>query len=83
MIRGIRLILRREPGIERVNEVLSMHLGPDDVLVTISADFRDDIPAGEVEQTIERIERQVRERYPEVKRIFIEAEPAAVEGPEA
>ncbi len=77
VIRGIRLILRGEPGIERINEVLSMHLGPDDVLVTISADFRDDIPAGEVEQTIERIEQQVRTRYPEVKRIFIEAEPAA------
>lgn len=76
VLRGIRQLLEREPAIERVNEVLSMHLGPDDVLVTISADFRDDLPAGVLEQTVERIEQAIREQHPEVKRIFIEAESA-------
>ena len=76
-IRGIRQLLHEEQRIEKINEVLSVHMGPDDVLVTISADFRDDVPAGEVEQAIERIEQAIRARYPEVKRIFIEAESAA------
>lgn len=77
VIRGIRKLLHEEQSIERINEVLSMHMGPDDVLVAISADFRDEITAGRVEQTVERLEHAIRERYPEVKRIFIEAESAA------
>ena len=76
VIRGIRSLLREEESIERVNEVLSMHMGPEYVLVTISADFHDDIRAAKLEQTIARIERAIRMRYPEVKRIFIEAEAA-------
>jgi cation diffusion facilitator family transporter len=76
VIRGIRSLLREEETIERVNEVLSMHMGPEYVLVTISADFHDDIRAAKLEQTIARIERAIRQRYPEVKRIFIEAEAA-------
>lgn len=76
VIRGIRSLLREEESIERVNEVLSMHMGPEYVLVTISADFHDDIRAAKLEQTIARIERAIRQRYPEVKRIFIEAEAA-------
>ena len=74
VVHGIRSLLYAEQTIERVNEVLSMHLGPDDVLVTISADFRDDVVAGTLEKTIERIEQTIRNRYPEVRRIFIEAE---------
>jgi cation diffusion facilitator family transporter len=74
VIRGIRSLLREEEGIERINEVLSVHMGPEYVLVTISADFRDEIRAGKLEQTIASIEKAIRERYPEVKRIFIEAE---------
>jgi len=74
VVQGIRSLLDAEQSIERTNEILSMHMGPDDVLVTISADFRDDVPAGTLEQTVERIEQTIKGRYPEVKRIFIEAE---------
>ena len=36
--------------------------------------FRDDIPAGELEEIIARMDTRIKEEYPAVKRVFVEAE---------
>ena len=51
-----------------------MHFGPNEVLVALSLDFDDDLPAGEVERTVTRIERKLRDAYPELGQVFIEAQ---------
>jgi divalent metal cation (Fe/Co/Zn/Cd) transporter len=63
-----------EPTVERVNELLTMHFGPDDVLVLLSLDFADAVPAGDVEKTVSRIEHAVKAAHPEVTRVFVEAQ---------
>ncbi len=73
-VAGIRKILEKEQGLLAINEVLSMHLGPRDVLVNISLDFREGISSGEVETTITSLERAVKTAYPDVTRVFIEAQ---------
>lgn len=73
-VAGIRDILDDEQGILTINEVLTMHLGPRDVLVNISIDFREGISSGEVETTISNLERAVKSAYPDVTRVFIEAQ---------
>lgn len=72
--RGILAILERQAGILRVNELRSMHLGPRDVLLTISVDFTGDLNADQVEDTISKMEKEIKSRYPEVTRLFIEAQ---------
>jgi cation diffusion facilitator family transporter len=74
VIKGIREIILTFDGIDSLNEVLTMHMGPDYVLVNISIDFRDNIPAGELEDIIARIDTQIKEKFSTVKRIFVEAE---------
>ena len=74
VIRGIRDALRGRANIEHVNEVLTMHMGPDFILANISVDFADAISAQEVEADIAAIDRAIKQKFPEVKRIFIEAE---------
>jgi cation diffusion facilitator family transporter len=61
-------------GVVRLNEALTMHFGPKDVLVALSLDFDDAILAGEVETTVTEIERRIKEAHPEVTRVFIEAQ---------
>jgi divalent metal cation (Fe/Co/Zn/Cd) transporter len=51
-----------------------MHMGPDFILVNISLDFHDDLSATEMEVVISRIDKQIKQAYKNVKRIFIEAE---------
>lgn len=74
VIAGIRAILARHKGITGVNEVLTMHFGPINVLLAVSLDFDDHLTAAQVEETVSAIERDVKGQYPEVDRIFIEAQ---------
>ncbi|MDH5553455.1 MAG: cation diffusion facilitator family transporter [Nitrosomonas sp.] len=71
---AIHQIAASYPGIEHVNEVLTLHMGPGFILVNISIDFVDQVSAAEVEQTIAAIDIEIKERNPLVKRVFIEAE---------
>lgn len=71
---GIRRILAQENTIISINELLTMHLGPEDVLLTISLDFTDSMSSGDVEDTISMLEARIKGKYPEIARIFIEAQ---------
>jgi cation diffusion facilitator family transporter len=71
---GIRDIILGFDGIDNLNELLTMHMGPDFVLVNVSIDFNDEIPAGELEEIIARMDGRIKEAFPLVKRIFVEAE---------
>jgi len=77
VVRGIRRIVGQQDGILAINEVLTMHLGPQDVLVNLSLDFADGISASDVELAISDLEQAVKTAYPEVRRIFIEAQSMA------
>jgi cation diffusion facilitator family transporter len=82
VIDGIREIILRHNGIDNINEVLTMHMGPNFVLVNVSIDFRDDIPAGDLENMIARMDTQIKESFPAVKRVFVEAESRRAGRPE-
>jgi divalent metal cation (Fe/Co/Zn/Cd) transporter len=71
---SMRRLAEAEPGVVRVNELLTMHFGPMDVLVALSLDFEDAQPASSVESTVSRLERRIKTAYPEVTRVFIEAQ---------
>ena len=77
IIEEIRQVLGAQSAIERVNEVLSMHQGPEDILVNVSVEFRDGLALGEVERHTSAIEREIKARIPGAKRIFIEAQTTA------
>ena len=74
---GLRGIVARSPGVNSVNEVLTMHFGPRDVLAAISLDFEDALPAEAAEQATSSIERAIKAAFPEVRRIFIEVQSRA------
>lgn len=72
VVQGIRDISYACKEIKHVNEVLTMHMGPDFVLVNISVDFVDPILASEIEFTVSGLDRAIKRAYPQVQRIFVE-----------
>ena len=74
LLERVERILASQSTIVRVNEVLTMHLGPADVLVTLSLDFSDNMGSRDVEATITLIESQIKRAHPEVSRVFVEAQ---------
>jgi cation diffusion facilitator family transporter len=71
--RAIRNLALEQPKVRDAGRILSMYIGPDDVLVTMDLDFEDGTEAADAAAAIAAVERQVRDRYPMIKRLFIEA----------
>ena len=71
LVRGLRELACRKPGIVGVGHVLTVHSAPDQVTAMINVDFRDDMLAGEVERVVREIETDAHKRWPEVRRLFV------------
>lgn len=74
LVTGVRRIIAAERSILKVNEVLTTHIGPSDVLVNLSIDFRDDMTSSDVEAAISEMEKRIKAKHPTVTRLFIEAQ---------
>jgi cation diffusion facilitator family transporter len=59
-------------GVERVTQVLTMHLGPDVVLLAMKIAFRPSLTLRQVEEVTNRIEADIRAAMPQMRKIFIE-----------
>ncbi len=74
IVKAIHEMVDQIDAIERTNEVLTMHMGPDYILVNVSADFAPDASSDDVENSIALLDKKIKQRFPKVKRIFVEAE---------
>ena len=74
VVKEIREIVGSFPQVEHVNEVLTMHMGPNFILANLSVDFKDTLTATELEAAISRLDVQIKKACPDVKRVFVEAE---------
>ena len=70
----IRSLIQDNETILGINELLTLHAGPEDILLTVSVDFKDGLDSGEVERSISRMEKRIKSEIPRIKKIFIEAQ---------
>jgi len=73
--RLLRDLIRAHPEVDAVLELLTMHLGPNALLVAVRLDLRDDLTAPEVEELSNRIDRELRQVVPDVTQVFLDATP--------
>jgi cation diffusion facilitator family transporter len=64
------------PGIDRVQELLTLVLGPKALLVAARVDLRNDLTGDEVERISSEIEEQLRDAVPDVTEVFLDATPS-------
>ncbi len=74
VVAGVGELAREVSEIERVGEVLTLHMGPEFILVNVSVDFRDDVSARRVEAAVAALSGLIKGRWPLVKKVFVEAE---------
>ena len=74
VVEGIRQMAADMPEVNGVNEVLTLHMGPDFILVNMSVDFHNTLAAEVLEGCIAGMDATIKQRFPRVKRIFVEAE---------
>jgi len=74
VIKGIEKKVMSYREVRHVNDILTMHVGPEYVLVNLSVEFQDSADADDIEDTVAQIDRSIKKKFPDVKRVFIEAE---------
>lgn len=71
LVEHLRQLASDQAGVVGVGYVLTVHSSPDQITVMMNVDFRDDMPAGEVERIVRQVEEEARERWPAVRRLFV------------
>jgi hypothetical protein len=61
-----------EPSVECVDQLTTLYLGPEDVMLVIALRFRLDTPLAEIRRAIAHLKRTIQARYPRIRHIFID-----------
>jgi len=70
----IRRRVEADPAVERAGDILTMYMGPHDLLVNMGVCFAAGTTAEQMHEAIRRIEADLRSAYSETNRVYIEAE---------
>lgn len=70
--RAIEEIVRAEASIVGINEILTQHLGPADILVNLSLDIDDVATGADIEALVSRLDSELKRREPRIRRVFVE-----------
>ena len=83
VVEGVKRIAQSVAAIQHVNEVLTLHMGPEYILAALSVEFRDEARADDIEAAVADFTSQLKAEFPLVKRVFVEAEPRTTQSPPA
>ena len=61
-------------GVERVTQILSLHLGPEVIILALKVAFAPGTPVEKVEDITNGMEKRIRDKMPRMRKIFIEVD---------
>jgi len=73
-LKDIRQRVESDPTVERAGDILTMYMGPHDMLVNMGVCFTRGTTAEQMHEAIHRIETDLRSAYPQTTRVYIEVE---------
>jgi len=68
---NIQNIVQSDEAVSAMEPPITFHLGPNDIMLALNIEFKDELSSDEIEVAIRRIEQTIRESHEEIKRIFI------------
>jgi cation diffusion facilitator family transporter len=71
-LEALRAIVREDPEVECVDSMLTLYLGPHDVMLAMEVRFRADAPVIDARSALTRVRRTIQERYPRIRRVFLD-----------
>ena len=73
-LRTIRSLAQDQLGVEVAGYPLTMCFGPHNILLTINVRFSNKLDRDGIQECVDRIESAVRNRFPDIHHIYVEAE---------
>jgi len=72
-VAAIKSAMESHPNVERVVELLTMHLAPKQILINSHVKLRQGLTTSDIEGTILEVEDRIKQAEPKVEMIFLEA----------
>jgi len=73
-VEEIRSLVLSHPNVEQLRRPMTMHFGPNEILLSLDVQFQADLRAAELVGVIDELEMQIHEQHPSIRQIFIEVE---------
>jgi cation diffusion facilitator family transporter len=77
IVNNIRVIAKTDSAVQAVMRLLTMQLGPHEVLLNLEIQFCKHLSAEELASAVDRLEEKIKRQHPDVTHIFIEAKSLA------
>lgn len=68
---GVAALVEDDPAVDSCERPLTLHFGPDDVLLAGKVRFRPELDGAAVAEAVLRLEEAIRRRYPRIRKIFL------------
>ncbi|MBZ9821051.1 cation diffusion facilitator family transporter [Mesorhizobium sp. CA4] len=69
--RQVLEIAQADPAVQRANGIVSVHIGPEEIVAGLSIEFEDHLTAPEIEACVERLEARLQQEMPQISRLFV------------
>ena len=81
MVKAVYAAIDGRPEVSGINEITTVHIGPQNIFLGLSVDFVDAVPVGRIEAMIAEAEIELRDRWPAIRAIYIkpQAKPKKVD----
>lgn len=76
VLQKVIAMAEKDEAVTKIKQHFSTYLAPEDVVLQLVTVFKDDLTTQQITDAIERITRKIKQKFPRIKRIFIE--PAAL-----
>lgn len=73
LVKEVEILIGDDDDVIAVQTPLTMQLSPDEVLLALNLEFRNDLNGKGIVETIKRLESLIKQKFPEVKQIYLEA----------
>lgn len=74
--RKVLAVAQQDPAVQRANGLLSVHIGPEEVVAGLSVEFEDHLTAPEIEACVERLETRLKVEVPQIASLFVKPQTA-------
>ena len=73
-LREVECIIEASPEVVECGRILTLYMGPKDMLLTADVTFREELTRDDIVSAIDKIEAQIVRAFPQTSKIFIESE---------
>ncbi len=74
LVKKTEELIRSDQDVFEVQRPLTVQLSPDEVFLALNLQFRNDLSGAQVVEGINRLEKAIRAKFPQIKQIYLEAQ---------